>query len=92
MKLILLSNRANPENSDNQIGCDSTKARKAEESKPPQPGHEVVKPTKVQLIREMVALSGALFCKAEALYALHRYDHEFALVHPPFVQLPNSKL
>ena len=36
------------------------------------PGQEVAKPTKVQLIREMVALSGALFCKAEALYALHR--------------------
>ena len=51
---------------------DSTKDRKAEELKPPMPGQEVAKPTKVQLIREMVALSGALFCKAEALYALHR--------------------
>ena len=46
--------------------------RKAEESKRPLPGEAKVKLTKVQLIREWVALSGALFCKAEALYALHR--------------------
>ena len=46
--------------------------RKAEEARPPKIGEQKVQPTKVQLIREWVALSGALFCKAEALYALHR--------------------
>ena len=50
----------------------TSKDRKAEESRPPQPGKKAVRPTKVQLTREWVALTGALFCKAEALYALHR--------------------